>query len=571
MNNTIKAVTPAASARTAGPHLYFDVAPLGQDEAWQRRLDTLAWVFVAVGVTLRLGRYLLNFPFWGDELMLIQNWLDRGYGDLLKPLTLQQVAPVGYVAAELTAIKLFGFSEWSLRLFAIVTSIAGLFVFRDLAGRVLGKVPMVLGVGVLAVSYYPVRHAAECKPYGSDLTAAMVLVWLAVRWLQDPEKRRWLWALAAAGPVAIAFSNPTIFVAGGVALALALPVWRSRDRQAWGAFALYNALVAIVFLAMLKSITAAQYAATHEFMHQYWADGFPPWRPLALVAWLASIHAGEFMAYPVGDDRFGSILSLSCFIVGVVVLARRQDRTLMVMVVAPLALAMAAAALRRYPYGGARLSQWYGSLACLTIGLGVASLLAGIAKADVRRRVFQVAVGGLFVIALATMAKDMAKPYKRLVDFEHRGFVRWFWKELASEGEVVCVHTDLGKHFVSANVPEDYVCYQRTYSPVHRLGPRGVSLADLSADRPLRCVACSLEGEVRDEEKFGAWMTEMSARYELTNEQSYRVKLNHQHEPRRFAIYEVYEFHAKGAGAESSEGEVETPRHSTAGAARDRR
>ena len=109
----------------------------------------------------------------------------------------------------------------------------------------------------------------------------------------------------------------------------------------------------------------------------------------------------------------------------------------MVMVVGPLALAMAAAALRRYPYGGARLSQWYGSLACLTIGVGVASLLAGIAKADVRRRVFQVAVGSLFVIALATLAKDMAKPYKRLVDFEHRGFVRWFWKELASEGEVV--------------------------------------------------------------------------------------------------------------------------------------
>ena len=126
--------------------------------------------------------------------MLIQNYLGRGFGDLLKPLTMQQVAPIGYVAAELTAIKLFGFSEWSLRLFAIVTSIAGLFVFRDLAGRVLGKVPMVLAVGVLAVSYYPIRHAAECKPYGSDLTAALVLVWLAVRWLQNPEKRRWLWA-----------------------------------------------------------------------------------------------------------------------------------------------------------------------------------------------------------------------------------------------------------------------------------------------------------------------------------------------------------------------------------------
>ena len=66
-------------------------------------------------------------------------------------------------------------------------------------------------------------------------------------------------------------------------------------------------------------------------------------------------------------------------------------------------------------------------------------------------------------------------------------------------------------------------------------------------------------------------MTEMSARYELTNQQSYRVKLNHQHEPRRYAIYVVYEFHAKGAGAESSESDVRAPAYSSAGANLDRR
>ena len=245
-------------------------------------------MFVAVGVALRPGA-ALYFPFWGDELMLIQNYLGRGFGDLLKPLTMQQVAPIGYVAAELTAIKLFGFSEWSLRLFAIVTSIAGLFVFRDLAGRVLGKVPMVLAVGVLAVSYYPIRHAAECKPYGSDLTAALVLVWLAVRWLQNPEKRRWLWARRGGPRGDRVFESDDLRRGRGGTRAGAAGM-ASRDQQAWGAFALYNLLVAIVFLAMLKSITAAQYAATHEFMHQYWADGFLPGVRWRSVSWLASIQ-----------------------------------------------------------------------------------------------------------------------------------------------------------------------------------------------------------------------------------------------------------------------------------------
>ena len=194
----------------------------------KHRLDQLTWAFVAVGVTLRLAaRYLLNFPFWGDELMLIQNYLDRDYGDLLKPLSLQQVAAAGLHGGRANSDQAVWISEWSLRLFAVIASVSGMFLFRDLARATMDKMSTVLAVGVLAVSYYPIRHAAECKPYGSDLTAALLLAWLAVRWWQSPTKSRWLWALAVAGPLMITISNPTIFVAGGVSLALALPVWRS--------------------------------------------------------------------------------------------------------------------------------------------------------------------------------------------------------------------------------------------------------------------------------------------------------------------------------------------------------
>jgi hypothetical protein len=540
---------PVAASAT---HALVDVPVLLPDDAWQRRLDALAWTFVGLGILLRVGRYLLNFPFWGDELMLIQNYLDRDYSDLAKPLSLEQVAPLGFLAIELTAIKLFGFSEWSLRLFAVVSSVVGMFLFRDVAARLLGKVPMVLAVGIFAVSYYPVRHAAECKPYGSDLAASLVLVWLAVRWWQDQSNRRWLWGLAAAGPLCIAVSNPTVFVAGGVTIALAWPVWQSRDRRAQLAFAVYNVLFAGAFLVLLRVVTAAQYATTQKFMLDYWSGGFPPFRPLALVSWLVSIHAGEMMAYPVGDDRFGSTLTLVCFVFGVVALARRKDRTALWLVLAPLGLAIVAAALRRYPYGGARLSQYYGSLVCLTAGLGAACLIGSLARAEARRRVFGGVIAVLIVIGAVMLAKDMSHPYKRLVDFEHRGFARWFWKENAAEGEVICVHTDLGKSFFMPRAPEDYLCYQRTYSPVHRHGARHVDLADLPPDRPVRCVMCSLEGEPRDEAAFAAWLAEMTARYDLVSQQSYRVRLNAPREPDRFGCYQVYQFRAKTAAAETA-------------------
>ncbi|HEY1601766.1 MAG TPA: hypothetical protein VGG64_19350 [Pirellulales bacterium] len=533
-------------------HPLFDVPVLSPDDVWQSLLHALTWALLGLGVVLRMGRYLLNFPFWGDELMLVQNYLDRDYADLVKPLTLEQVAPLGFLAIELTAIKLLGFSEWSLRLFAMLSSVASLFLFRDLAARVLGKVPMVLAVGVFAVSYYPVRHAAECKPYGSDLAASLLLVWLAVGWWQNPSNRRWLWGLVVAAPLCIAVANPAVFVAGGVSLAMAWPVWQSRDRRAWFAFAAYNVLMAGTFIVLLRLVTSAQYVTTQKFMLEYWAGGFPPWQPLALVSWLLSIHAGEMMAYPVGDDRFGSTLSLICFVAGAVVLARRKDRTLAVMVLAPLGLAFVAAALRRYPYGGARLSQYYGSLACLTVGLGAAWLIGLIARAEARRRALAIVVGVFLVIGAVMLAKDMAQPYKRLVDFEHRGFARWFWKENAAEGEVVCVQTDLGKNFYTERTSEDYACYQRTYSALHRRGSRGVDLAGLPVDRPVRCVMFALEGERRDENAFASWLADMQASYDLVGEQSYRVQLNGPREPGRFGRYMVYEFRAKPDATETA-------------------
>jgi len=56
-----------------------------------RRLETLTWAFVALGVVLRLFRYGRNFPLWGDESFVAVNFITRGYGDLLKPLAYGQI------------------------------------------------------------------------------------------------------------------------------------------------------------------------------------------------------------------------------------------------------------------------------------------------------------------------------------------------------------------------------------------------------------------------------------------------------------------------------------------------
>ena len=196
-----------------------------------RRLDRAVLAFVALGVLLRVGHYLTNYPVWGDEACLALSFLRRGYLDLLSPLEYGQICPILFLWAELTAVKLFGFSEMSLRLCPLLCGVGSVFLFRHVAGRVLEGPALLMAVAIFAVSIHPIRHSAEAKPYATDLLVALGLLALAIEWFRSPERTDWLWMLVGFTPIALAASYPAVLVAGGIGLALAPSVWRTRR---WG-------------------------------------------------------------------------------------------------------------------------------------------------------------------------------------------------------------------------------------------------------------------------------------------------------------------------------------------------
>ncbi len=154
----------------------------------------------------------------------------RGYLDLLSPLEYGQICPILFLWAELTAVKLFGFSEMSLRLCPLICGVASVFLFRRVAGRLLEGPALLLAVAIFAVSIHPLRHSAEAKPYATDLLVALGLLALAIEWYRSPERTARLWMLAGFTPIALAASYPAVFVAGGIGMALAPSVWRMRRR-----------------------------------------------------------------------------------------------------------------------------------------------------------------------------------------------------------------------------------------------------------------------------------------------------------------------------------------------------
>lgn len=514
------------------------------------RQRQLIWGFVLLGLAARAVRYLLRFPLWEDECFLVSNFIDQSYAGLLAPLNYHQVAPLGFLWIELTLVKLLGFHEAALRLFAFAASVGSVLLFRRLACQLLSGTAAVLAVAIFCVSYSGIRYAAEAKPYGPDQFVALALLTLAVEWWRRPTERRWLPALIAAVPVGIGVSYPAVFVAGGLSVWIALVLVVER-RPGWIGWIVYNAVLLASFGAMLALAASSQAAAELGYMQSFWKEHLPSLTsPLQFAWWLLLTHTGDLLAIPLGGEHGASTISFLIAANGVAALTRQRRALLLTLCLAPAALNMAAALMGRFPYGGhVKFSQYLAPAICMLLGAGGAALLArrqSLLKN--RRRALAISLTLLSLIAAGTIARDFCLPYKSATDRRYRDFARWFWFSMESSGEVACLKKDLNIEFAPGTFRDlgwsaMYLCNQRIYSPRCARG-EPVDWQAVSADWPLRCVEYQAEVYRYDAAARDRWLTSMRKRYQLIGRDRFAMPVYDQRGGILFCTdaVEVYEF-----------------------------
>lgn len=535
----------------------------GENEKRLQKLAAAARIFVILGLLIRTVRYLLRFPLWPDESFLAAGFIRSDFADLLGAIDYHQVAPLFFLWAELAVVKILGFTEYSLRFFPLLCSLGSVFLFYHLARRLWRGEALLLAVAIFAVSYYPIRHGAEVKPYAVDLFVSLFLLTLAVGWWQKPGSSSRLWWLAAATAPAIGFSFPAVFVGGGISLGLLPAVLRRGRGKSVIPYLVFNLALVGAFLSVYKISTGPQYsteswlsspprkdASSHGWQEGAWVKCFPPFEePVKLPGWLIKTHTGRLFAYPNGGKHGGSALTFICFLAGVTILYRRKRKSLLPILLAPFALGFIAAALHRYPYGySARFNLYLAPIICLLAGPGAAVLISLIRPEKIRGAVFTVFVSLLALMGMSIIVADCVHPYKNEEDIASRRFARHLWKEESREAELVCAYTDLGKDFFPGlfewGNSARYLCHQSIYSENHRRGRHAPDWSSITRDRPLKVVVFSIPENLfpharRDEDTWDRWLKEMTTRYELLDREKHEInqQVKGQHE-----TYEIYEF-----------------------------
>jgi hypothetical protein len=495
-----------------------------------QRQKQLLIAFLLLGLLARCVRYFLRFPLWEDECFLCVNIGERGYLGLLEPLRYHQVAPPLFLWVELTVVRLLGFTELALRLFPFVCSVASLFLFRHLAGRLLRGLPLLLAVVLFAVAYPCIRYGGEAKQYASDQFVSLALLCLLLAWRRRPEARERAWALIAFVPLALALSYPAVFVAGGISLTMAAGLMTTSSRRGWWTWLVFNAVLAVSFAVVFLSVAHGQGQAELGFMDAYWKSAFPPLsQPWQLPRWLLLTHTGDLLAYPAGGGNGASTLTGLLFVTGLAVLVWRRQGLLLLFCIAPFLLNLTAAALQRYPYGGhMKFAQHLSPLICVLAGIGAAAWLSAWAsRPPWGRAVLAAMLLGAAAVGIGSVVRDLAHPYKTLSDQRARAFAQWFWPCAEFEGEAVCLKSDLGLDFSSRQYQElswsaMYLCNEWIYSPRHAAG-RPPNLAHVAAGRPLRCVLYRDPDYPCDESAVNRWLAEMQRRYPLQGREVYSL------------------------------------------------
>ena len=236
------------------------------------KLQALAVGLFLFGALVRIVGFLQNASLNGDEAMLALSIGTRTFGQLLHPLDYGQVAPIPFLWAERLVTLAAGVSEHALRLLPLMAGIGLLWVVYSLADTLLGRVQALVALALSATSYPLMRYSVEVKSYIVDSLVSAVLIWIAVRTVENAEDRRWWASLATAGSVGVLVSTPAVLVCAGAVAGLAVAAMRRRRVYLLPAVALLGVLWGGIFTAAYFRWYAPN--ADASYMQEFWGENF---------------------------------------------------------------------------------------------------------------------------------------------------------------------------------------------------------------------------------------------------------------------------------------------------------
>lgn len=231
--------------------------------------------FIAAGVLVRVFQYIHNRSLWLDEAMLARNIISRDFIGLLTPLDFNQGAPVLFLWLIKSSSVFFGTNEHALRLFPLLASIAGIFLFYLIAKSFLEERFALAALFLFAFSTRLIYYAQELKQYSFDVTIVLALLYLTIKICNNRNNYNQIFVfITLIGCISTYLSFPSIFAIASSSTTILILKIRNKIKISYFhivmMFTLWGIAFSINYFAILRPL------AQNDYLFSFWSKGFLP-------------------------------------------------------------------------------------------------------------------------------------------------------------------------------------------------------------------------------------------------------------------------------------------------------
>lgn len=137
--------------------------------------------FTFIGILSAIINFIYNRSLWVDEAMISLNIINSSFYDLLKPLEMNQVAPIGFLLIQKMMAMVFNNQDWSLRIFPLVAYLLSVLLIYKLSFRFFNNEKIsLLSAAMFSLNLLVVYYSTEAKQYSSDIFICLLLIYCTV-------------------------------------------------------------------------------------------------------------------------------------------------------------------------------------------------------------------------------------------------------------------------------------------------------------------------------------------------------------------------------------------------------
>ncbi|MDD3436504.1 MAG: glycosyltransferase family 39 protein [Candidatus Gastranaerophilales bacterium] len=169
-------------------------------------------VIFALGFFLRLKWLIANPSFWDDECSIAWNVVHKNYSDFFSVLAYTQVAPPFFMITAKFFTKIFGVSDFVLRLTPFLFGILSMIMFLLVSNKLFeNKITVVISNLIFSINQALVNYSSEFKQYSCDVFFTLLCFYLFINLLGKSSFRKNL-AYAFIFSISLWFSFVSVFI-----------------------------------------------------------------------------------------------------------------------------------------------------------------------------------------------------------------------------------------------------------------------------------------------------------------------------------------------------------------------